>query len=47
MFSKMLVATGLSEAAARIICTLGGFKAVRTREMVLIHCLNVRDVGGL
>ncbi len=47
MFSKMLVATDLSEASERVICTLGALKALGTREALLIHCLNIRDVGAL
>ncbi len=47
MFSKMLVATDLSEASERVICTLGGLKALGTQEAVLVHCFNIRDVGTL
>jgi nucleotide-binding universal stress UspA family protein len=43
----MLVATDLSEASERVICTLGGLKALGTREAILIHCFNIRDVGTL
>jgi len=47
MFSKMLVATDLSEASERAVCTLGGLKALGTREALLVHCFNIRDVGTL
>jgi nucleotide-binding universal stress UspA family protein len=47
MFSKILVATDLSEASERVVCTLGGLKVLGTREALLIHCLNIRDVGTL
>jgi len=47
MFSKMLVATDLSETSERVIGTLGSLKALGTREAVLIHCFNIRDVGSL
>ena len=47
MFSKMLVATDLSEASERVVCTLGGLKALGTREALLVHCFNIRDVGTL
>ncbi len=47
MFSKMLVATDLSEASERVICTLGGLQALGTSEALLIHCFNIRDVGTL
>jgi len=47
MFKKMLVATDLSEASESFLCTLDGLKSLGTREAVLLHCLNIRDVGGL
>ena len=46
MFSKILVATDLSKASERVICTLGSMKALGTREALLIACMNIRDVGG-
>lgn len=36
MFSKMLVATDLSEASDRAICALGNLKNLGTREAVLV-----------
>lgn len=47
MFSKMLVATDLSEASARAICALGNLKHLGTQEAVLVHVFNIRDVGSL
>ncbi len=47
MFSKVLVATDLSEGSDHFICTLGNLKAIGTRDVLLVHCFNVRDVGGL
>jgi nucleotide-binding universal stress UspA family protein len=47
MFSRMLVATDLSEASERVLCALGSLKAWGTREAVLINCFNIRDVGTL
>jgi len=47
MFSKMLVATDLSEASDRVICTLGTMKALGTHDAFLVHCFNIRDVGAL
>jgi len=47
MFSRMLVATDLSEASERVLCALGSLKAWGTREVVLINCFNIRDVGTL
>jgi len=42
----MLIATDLSQASERVICTLGAMKALETREVLLIHCMNIRDVGS-
>lgn len=47
MFERMVVATDLSEASERVICALGGLSALGTRETVLLHCFNIRDVGAL
>lgn len=47
MFSKMLVATDLSEASERAICALGNLKHLGTREAYLLHVFNIRDVGSL
>lgn len=47
MFSKMLVATDLSEASERAICALGNLKHLGTREALLVHVFNIRDVGSL
>ena len=47
MFSKVLVATDLSAASDRVVCSLGGVQTLGACEAVLVHCFNVRDVGGL
>ena len=47
MFSRMLVATDLLEASERVIGALGNVKHLGTREAVLVHMLNIRDVGSL
>ena len=47
MFRNILVATDLSQASDRVICTLGGLKVLGAREVLLIHCFNIRDVGSL
>jgi len=47
MFSKMLVATDLSEASERAVCALGNLKHLGTREAYLVHVFNIRDVGSL
>jgi nucleotide-binding universal stress UspA family protein len=45
MFKKMLVATDLSEASEKFVCSLGSLKAIGTRQTVLVHCFNTREVG--
>lgn len=47
MFTRILVATDLSEASERFICELKGLRKLGSNEIVLIHCLNIRDVGSL
>lgn len=47
MFSRILVATDLSEASERVLCALESLKSWGTREAVLINCFNIRDVGTL
>jgi nucleotide-binding universal stress UspA family protein len=47
MFTKILVATDLSEASESFICELGGLRKLGSGEIVLVHCLNIRDVGSL
>ena len=47
MFYRMLVATDLSEASEQVICSLGALQALGTQEALLVHCLNIRDVGTL
>ncbi|MBP6332903.1 MAG: universal stress protein [Aminivibrio sp.] len=47
VFEKILVATDLSDASERVTCSLGEFKTIGTKEVVLLHCLNIRDVGTL
>ncbi len=47
MFERILAGTDLSEASERVVGSLGGLSALGTREVVLLHCLNLRDVGTL
>lgn len=47
MFARILVATDLSEVSERFICAVGDLKQIGAREVVLIHCFNIRDVGSL
>uniref|UniRef100_A0A7V3PU26 Universal stress protein n=1 Tax=candidate division WOR-3 bacterium TaxID=2052148 RepID=A0A7V3PU26_UNCW3 len=47
MFKKILVATDLSEISEQIINAIPSLRSIGTEEIVLVHCLNIRDVGGL
>ncbi len=47
MFSKMLVATDLSQTSDRVVCALEKLKQLGTREACLVHVFNIRDVGPL
>jgi hypothetical protein len=47
MFSKMLVATDLSEMSDRIIPALLGLKFAGTQEILLLHGMNIRDLGAV
>ena len=47
MFSRVLVATDLSEASQQVANCVGCLRAWGSREAVLVHCLNLRDVGTL
>ncbi|HNR69292.1 MAG TPA: universal stress protein [bacterium] len=47
MFSKILVATDLSEISDNVISAIGDLKVLGTRDALLLHCLNIREVGTL
>ncbi len=47
MFSKILVATDLSPASDRLIAGLGSLKPLGARDVLLVHVLNLRDVGTM
>jgi nucleotide-binding universal stress UspA family protein len=47
MFKKILLASDLSPAAEQIIGAVGSLHRLGTEEVVLVHCLNIRDVGTL
>jgi nucleotide-binding universal stress UspA family protein len=47
MFSKALMATSLSETSDAIVRCLKGLRKVGTREILLVHAMNIRDVGSL
>lgn len=47
MFNRILLATDLSGAGDRLVRTVGGLKALGTREVILVHALNFREEGML
>ncbi|MEO0050760.1 MAG: universal stress protein, partial [candidate division WOR-3 bacterium] len=47
MFRKILVATDLSPASEQLINHISGLSTLGTKEIVLLFCLNIRDVGSL
>lgn len=47
MLSKLLVATDGSDASDAALECIRSLSRVGTREVVLVHVFNVRDVGGL
>ena len=47
MFFKLLMATSLSEASSQILRCLHGLKKVGSKEVILVHAMNICDVGGL
>jgi len=44
MFSKALVATDLSPASLAMVRCMGGLRALGTRECMLVHCFDIRQV---
>lgn len=47
MFSKILVATDLSEASSHVIGCLGGLRALGAKEIILAHALGIRHLDYL
>lgn len=47
MYSKVLLATDLSEVSDLLIGHLPNLIKVGLKEVVLVHVVNIRDVGGL
>lgn len=47
MFEKALLATDLSDSSDCVIGAIGGLHKLGTQEILLVHCLNIRDVGPL
>jgi hypothetical protein len=39
MFSKILLATDLSQASERVVYALSGLKKIGTTEVVLLYCI--------
>ncbi len=47
MHKRVLVATDLSEASSKVMEQMNFLACLGSREAVLMHCVNVRDVGAL
>lgn len=47
MYGKALIATDLSDACAQVLRCAVGLKTLGTTDIVLLHCVNIRDVGTL
>ncbi len=47
MLKRVLVTTDLSEASSKVMEQMNFLSCLGAREAVLMHCVNVRDVGGL
>ena len=47
MLSNLIICTDASEASDRMVECVKGLQLIGSREAVLVHVLNVRDVGGL
>ncbi len=46
-FSRVLVAASLSETSDHVIDCLEPLKKIGTKQIVLVHAMNIRDVGTL
>jgi len=47
MFKRVLFGSDLSPATEQIINAAGSLRRLGTEEIMLVHCLNIRDVGTL
>ena len=47
MFSKILVATDLSEASDKLINCISGLKQLGTKEAILFHALRIKHLDYL
>jgi hypothetical protein len=47
MLSKILIATDASEASDRVLECVKELRRVGSQEALLVHAMNVQDVGGL
>jgi len=45
MFRRILVGFDLSPAAEQVLNAIGSLRRLGTEEVVLVHCLNIRDIG--
>ncbi len=47
MFSKIVVGTSLSEISSKTLCCLKDLRQAGAKEVILVHVMNIREVGGL
>ena len=47
MFSTIVLGTSLSETSTHTLCCLRGLREIGVQKIVLIHAMNIRDVGTL
>ncbi len=47
MFEKIIVATDLSPSSDQLMRQIDGVKSLGAREVLLVRCFNLRDVGAL
>lgn len=47
MFTTIVLGTSLSDTSTRTLCCLRGLQAAGARKVLLIHAMNIRDVGTL
>ena len=47
MFSKIIVGTSLSEVSSKTLCCLKDLRQAGAKDVILVHAINIRDVGSL
>jgi hypothetical protein len=47
MFSKIVMASRCSETSTLAVRCLRGLRRLGAEQAILVHALNIRDVGGL